>query len=88
MVMLLINHPKKVNHELTCYRRYELNKVKKEMKTNNAAGSIMKSKVREMDENNREGRSSRASKEVVVYVQDVAGNKKFPVKFVIGWSHM
>ena len=40
-------------------------------------------KGQKMDENNREGRSSRDSKEVVVYVQDVAGIRSYQLNLKI-----
>ena len=47
---------------------------------NIGVGSVVKSKVGDMDDNTREGRTRRIGKEVVRCVHDVVGNKKFIVK--------
>ena len=54
---------------------------KKRIKTKIRVGSVVKVKVREMEENTREGKIMRTKKEVVGCVQDMLGKKKFVVKF-------
>ena len=54
---------------------------KKRIKTKIGVGSVVKAKVREIEENTREGRSRRMRKEVVGCVQDVVGKKRFLVQF-------
>ena len=52
-------------------------KMKNQNKTRVGVGSIVKSKVGELEKITRKGRSRRTSKEVVVCVQDVAEKEKF-----------
>ena len=59
-------------------------KEEKQRKTNIRVGSVVTSKVRYMEEKNREGRIRRTRKEVVGCSQAVMGKKKFLVKFKIG----
>ena len=54
-------------------------KEKKWTKTNIGEGCVVKEKVRYMEDNKREGRISRTSKEVVVSVQAVVDKMKFLV---------
>ena len=53
----------------------------KQNKTNIGVGYIVKANVGELENITRERRSRRIRKEVVGYLQDVEGNKKFLVKF-------
>ena len=57
---------------------------KKRIKTKIWLGSVVKEKVGDMGDNNREGRHTRLRKEVVGCAQDVVGNKKFLVEFKYG----
>ena len=57
----------------------EVMKEKKRIKTKIKVGSLVKSKVRKMGENTREGRSRGIRKDVVVFFQDIVGKKKFLV---------
>ena len=52
-------------------------KEKKLIKTKIGVGSVVQEKVGEMEDNTREGGRRSTSKEVVRYVQDLAGKKKF-----------
>ena len=54
-------------------------KENKWTKTNIGEGYVVKEKVRYMEDNKREGRISRTSKEVVVSVQAVVDKMKFLV---------
>ena len=47
-------------------------------------GSLVKAKVKNMEDNTRYGRISNTRKEVVGCVQDVVEKKKFPVQFEYG----
>ena len=51
--------------------------MKKHTKTKIGVGSVIKAKVRELENITREGRQRRMRKEVVVCVQSVLGKKKF-----------
>ena len=55
--------------------------IKKQTKTKIRVGSVVKSKVGELENITREGRSRRMRKEVVGCVQSVVGKKKLPVQF-------
>ena len=59
-------------------------KEKDRIKTKIGVGSLVKAKVRKMEENTREGRSRRTRKEVVGCVEAVVGKKKFLVQFEYG----
>ena len=59
-------------------------KIKNHNKTKIGVGSVVKSKVGELENITREGRISIMSKEVVGYVHDVAGEKNFLVQFENG----
>ena len=59
-------------------------KTKKHNNKKVGVGSFVTTKVGELENITREGRSSRTRKEVVVCVQDVSGNKKFLVQFKYG----
>ena len=58
--------------------------MKKQNKTKIGVGSVVKAKVRDLEKIAREGRSRRTRKEVVGYVQAVAGKKKFLVQLKDG----
>ena len=58
--------------------------MKKQTKTKIGVGSVVKSKVGELENITREGRSSRTRKEVVVCVHSVVGKKKSLSKFEEG----
>ena len=62
----------------------EAMKEKKRNKIKITARSAVKAKVGNMEENTREGRSRRISKEVVVCVHTVARKKKFLIQFEDG----
>ena len=47
-------------------------------------GSLIKSKVREMEDNKKERITRRTRKEVVGYVHDMVGKKKFLIQFENG----
>ena len=55
--------------------------MKKQTKTKIGVGSVVKSKVGELEKITREVRIRRMRKEVVGCVQSVVGKKKFLVKF-------
>ena len=59
-------------------------KEKKQNKTRIGVGSVVKAKVGEMEDNTREERSRRVSKEVVGCVQSVVGKKILLVQFEDG----
>ena len=59
-------------------------KTKNQNKTNIGIWSVVKAKVGELEKTTREGRSRRSRKEVVRYVQYVAGKRKFLVQFKDG----
>ena len=59
-------------------------KEKNQNKTRIGVGSVVKAKVGEMEDNTREERSRRVSKEVVGCVQRVVGKKRFLVQFEDG----
>ena len=58
--------------------------MKKQTKTKIGLGSIVKAKVRELENITRELRIRRTSKEVMRCVQAVVGKKKFLVQFEDG----
>ena len=58
--------------------------MKKQNKTKIGMGSVVKSKVGELEKITRKGRSRRIRKEVVVCVHIVVGNKNFLVQFEDG----
>ena len=58
--------------------------MKKQNKTKIGVGSVVKSKVGDLEKITREGRSRRTRKEVALCVQDVAGKKKFLFQFEDG----
>ena len=62
----------------------EAKKEKKRTKPKIWVGSLIKAKVGNMEENTREGRSRRMSKDVVGCVHSVVGKKKFLVQFEDG----
>ena len=47
-------------------------------------GSVVKTKVGEIEDNTREGRSRRLSKYVVVFVQNMVGKKRFLIQLEDG----
>ena len=55
--------------------------MKKQTKTKIGVGSVVKSKVRELENITREGRIRRISKEVVGCFQSVVGKKEFLIQF-------
>ena len=59
-------------------------KEKKRTKPKIVVGSLVKEKVRNMEENKREVRDRRISKYVVGCIQTVVGKKKFLVQFQYG----
>ena len=54
--------------------------MKKHTKTKIGVGSVVKSKVGELENTTRKGRIRRTKKEVVGCVQSVVGKKKFLLK--------
>ena len=59
-------------------------KEKKQIKTKIGVGSIVKAKVRNMEEKTREGRSRRTRKEATCCIHAMVGKKKFVVQFEDG----
>ena len=79
----MLPHPKSTMSSLVVSIA-EAMKEKKRNKIKITARSAVKSKVGNMEENTREGRSRRISKEVVVCVHTVARKKKFLIHFEDG----
>ena len=73
-----------VNHDLTCYHKYERDKVEEADQDEYWVGVRRIEKIRYMEEKTREVRIGGMSKEVAGRVQDVLENNKFLVKFVDG----
>ena len=77
----IANCPPKLTMSLTVITNMKETKEKNCIKMNIGVGSVMKSKVRDMEYNTREERTRRLRKEVVGCVQSVAGKNNFAVLF-------